>query len=43
LKANEIQRTGINDYLDLRGKDKVMKAEIATICLTGVLQRVRGA
>jgi hypothetical protein len=28
IKKEEIEWTGINDYLDLRGKDKVTKAEI---------------
>lgn len=29
IKKEEIEWTGINDYLDLRGKDKVTKADIA--------------
>ena len=29
VKKEEIEWTGINDYLDLRGKDKVSKADIA--------------
>lgn len=29
IKKDEIEWSGINDYLDLRGKDKVTKAEIA--------------